>query len=107
MDPRQVPVAARELAELRFLAVPENSQRNETHQVRNYLRAHRAQRLQQSVFAVNRIPQRSAQIDHQQRHRKRKNAVAQRGQALDILPRQPVVSGCHLPIMRCRVRSTQ
>ena len=105
MDPREMAVSTGELAELRFLAIPEDSQGNKAHQVRDDLGTHPTQRLYQAVFAMNRRANRRAQVYHQKSHRKREDTVAKRGKAPDALSRQPVVGGFHLLIMRRRAEA--
>ena len=49
----------------------------------------------QIVLAVHRLGRRNAKVEHHQRHRHRKDAVAQRGQPLHALARDPVVQSGH------------
>jgi len=79
------------MVELRLLANPENSQRQEAHKVGQQSRQKNPKRAPEIVFAVNGSGGGKAKVQNHQRHGDGENAVAERGQALDALTRNAVV----------------
>ena len=109
MNPGEVTVAAAELAELGLLANPEDSQRQEAHQVGEQVRRERAQHIPDRVLGGQRAgrPQRPGRMEriagphrkteHQQRQRHREDAIAECGQALQAHARYVTVADRHGP----------
>src|SRR6266852_9123653 len=101
MDPREPVVAPRKEVELGLLAGPENTQRQEAHQVREQMRAQWHERLpdrglgRQGPRSPDRLLRmrwyanvRDDDVEHQQCHRDGEDPVAQRRKTPQVLPRK-------------------
>jgi hypothetical protein len=95
------PVRAGEAIELRLLPVPENTQRQEAHQVGSKLRRHGAQRAPQVLLGVNGRARGGVQVESRQRHRHREYAVAQGRETFHALAGDPVVYRFHPNLVIC------
>ena len=69
--------------ELRPLPDPEDTERQEAHQIDDQPRRQRRQHAQQLGLAAHHLAGGHPQIQHQQRHRNREQPVAERRQPLD------------------------
>lgn len=80
-----------EKIELSLLTNPENTEREETHQIHHELRPERHERERQIALAVHRLCHRRAQAENKKRHCECKNPVAQRLQPSGVLTGDPVI----------------
>src|ERR1700693_3108977 len=81
-QPCKIAVRALQLIQLRLLRDPENSERQKAHRVHDEARQEPEQRMPELAFGVNRPDRRNTNVEHEQRHRKCKYAIAERAQAL-------------------------
>ena len=93
MNPGEMAIAAAEMIELRLLSDPEDSERQKTHHIDEDVRRHRNHGMLEIALAVDRICRRRPQVEHEQRHGDRENAVAQGREALDALCSDAVIAG--------------
>jgi hypothetical protein len=93
VQPRKIPIRALEVIQLRLLSDPENAECQKAHRVHDEARQESEQLTPQLRLGEGRAGRRDMNIEHEQRHRKCKCAVAERGQALESSAGDPVV-GC-------------
>src|SRR5664279_509106 len=93
MDPGEAAVGAPQVIELGLLAYPENAQDHEAHHVHQQAGREAEKGVPEIMFAVDRFRSWGAKIECEQGHRDREDAVAQGGEALGAVARDPVVVG--------------
>lgn len=91
MDPCQIAIGAGEVIQLRLLAHPKDAIGHHAHEKNDETRRQHHQCMPQVALGVDRLAGRYTQVEHQQRHGDRENAVAQGRQALHALPGNAVV----------------
>jgi hypothetical protein len=99
MDPANIPVAAREMPQLRLLPGPEYPERQKSHGEHQEPRRHLHEPLRKVLFAVNPCGIGQLQIKDQQGHRNRKQPVAQGRNALEAAAGNLVVG--QIVMVRC------
>jgi hypothetical protein len=72
----EVAIGALEVVELGLLASPENAESEEAHEVGNELGSEGQQGAVKLVFAVHCVAERDVQVENQQGHSDREDAVA-------------------------------
>jgi hypothetical protein len=88
-------VAAFEMIELRLLADPKNAERQKAHEIDEHARRQRDHRPPKPGFAMDGGFGGRVQIEHQQRHRHGKDAVADGGEPFDALPGEEIIAVEH------------
>ena len=95
MNPGEVAVCAREEVELRLLTHPKNAERHKGHRIGNETRQLSDEGCAQIAFSLDHARDRHVQVQDQQRHRKRKEAVAERRKTVQVLAREEVILDDH------------
>lgn len=95
MDPTQVTIRAGQMVELRLLAHPENAECQKAHEIRDELRRKRDEDAPQVVFTMNSLGGGHSEVEHQERHRHGKNAIAQGRETFNALTGDFIVRELH------------
>jgi len=95
MNPGKVAVGAREVVELRLLAVPENAEGEEAHEVHDQPRRESDERGGEPVLGMDGFARGDTQVKHQERHGEGEKAIAQSGKAIEVLVGDLVIERRH------------
>jgi hypothetical protein len=95
VNPGEIARALLDVVQLGLLSGPEDPQREKAHAVYDPLRSQRGKGLDEFVLGVDLRSCGGVQVEHQQGHGYREDAVAQCGKAIEISALDPVVESEH------------
>jgi hypothetical protein len=95
VNPGQIAVGAGKVVKLGLLADPEDAVSHDAHQEDEQARGERDERTAEVVLRVNRSGRGHAKVENQQGHGYGEDAVAERGEAVDVLTSNAVVERVH------------
>src|SRR4051812_24589686 len=104
MYPGKVTVGTRKMIKLGLLTNPENTERQETHKVGKEARPQVDQGIPYSLFRMNSISYRDAQIEDKEGHCYGKDTIAQGSDPLQALPGDTVINRAHFIPFLSKVR---
>jgi len=106
MDPGQVARALADVIELGLLARPEDAQGEEAHQVGHPLGAKSAKREQKIAFRTHLGGGGNVDVQHQQGHRHGEDAIAYRGQPVEVAALDAVIYIVHKTVIFLHAKQT-
>ena len=95
VNPGEASIGTFQIVELRLLSDPEDSQGEDAHGEHQQARSQRQKSPAEIVLSMDRFGKGDFEVEDEQGHRYGKDAVAERGDALDTLSGDLIVGGLH------------